>query len=127
MIVDRMQIAWEKAEDVPDYGLLFLILFGKNNVNEYGGSDESDADKLDLITNAAPGSTCLFTNGSIYRKDLDGWHKFGGETEETSANTNSISPTMSQLNIGRAQLVNDLNLSDVELDADNSDSDEEIV
>lgn len=77
--IDRMGI--RRTDGISDnerYGSLYLIKRRANNVNEYGGSDEADVSKLAAITNAAPGSTCLFTNGDIYRLELDGWKKFGG-------------------------------------------------
>lgn len=77
MIIDRMGINRVNKDVVPDYGTLFLIKKGQNNVNEYGG-DISDLEKLDLIINAALGSTCLFDDGSLYRKGIDGWIKIGG-------------------------------------------------
>ena len=74
MIIDRMGIARKSENDVPDYGSLYMIDHGFNNVNEYGGDDDDSA-KLVLLTNAAPGSTCLFDNGDLYRKGLTSWVK----------------------------------------------------
>lgn len=79
MYRDRMDIYRKIGEETPDYGSLYLIRRGDNKVNEYGGTNEEDSEKLELITNAADGSTCLFVNGSLYRKELDGWNKMGGE------------------------------------------------
>ena len=80
MITDRMRINHADTDEIPDYGSLFLRIFDeKTHVNDYGGSDDSDVDKLDLITNAAVGSTCLFISGDIYIKTFDGWAKFGGD------------------------------------------------
>ena len=79
MIIDEMGIAWENAQDVPNYGSLYFVKCYYNGVKEYGGSNEEDATKLDLITNAALGSTCLFSNGEIYRLEKSGWTKFGGD------------------------------------------------
>lgn len=79
MIKDRMGIYRKSKTDVPDYGSLFLIKESKNAVNEYGGSDSADVEKLALITNAACGSTCLLTDGTLYRKEIDGWNEIGGE------------------------------------------------
>lgn len=76
---DRMGI--RRTDEISDnerYGSLYLIKRRANNVNDYGGSDEADVSKLAAITNAAPGSTCLFTNGDIYRLELTGWNEFGG-------------------------------------------------
>ena len=67
MITDRMRINHADTDAIPDYGSLFLRMFDEmTHVNDYCGSDESDVDKLDLITNAAVGSTCLFISGDIY-------------------------------------------------------------
>lgn len=80
MITDRMRINHADTDEIPDYGSLFLRMFDeKTHVNDYCGSDDSDVDKLDLITNAAVGSTCLFVNGDIYIRTFDGWAKFGGD------------------------------------------------
>lgn len=77
MVKDRMNIYQKTKEEIPDYGSLFLVKTRQDNVNDYGG-DISDLEKLDLITNAAVGSTCLFDDGSLYRKGIDGWIKIGG-------------------------------------------------
>lgn len=77
MVKDRMNIYWKTKEEIPNYGSLFLVKIRQNNVNDYGG-DISDLEKLDLITNAAVGSTCLFDDGSLYRKGIDSWIKIGG-------------------------------------------------
>ena len=79
MYQDRMGIYRKIREATPDYGSLYLIRKEKDKVNEYGGTHEEDSEKLELITNAAEGSTCLFINGSLYRKELNGWNKMGGE------------------------------------------------
>lgn len=77
MVKDRMGIDRLNKNDVPDYGSLFLIKKTQDNINEYGGSYVADVEKLELISNAALGSTCLFTNGDLYRKELSGWNKMG--------------------------------------------------
>lgn len=77
MVKDRMGIDRLNKNDVPDYGSLFLIKKTNDNINEYGGTNIEDAIKLELISNAAFGSTCLFTNGDLYRKELSGWNKMG--------------------------------------------------
>ena len=94
MIIDRMKISRTTRTDIPDYGSLFLIKETKNGINEYGGTDIEDASKLTLITNAALGSTCLFTNGSLYRKELNGWNQMGESTsteeEQTPIDTTPV-------------------------------------
>lgn len=115
MYVDRMQIQRNDAEATPDYGTLFLIKQRKTNVNDYGGSDIADVSKLVNITAAAVGSTCLFSNGDIYRLELDGWAKFG--ENETAAASNSASPAslnLSPLDINRNDLMNKTSSSDIE-------------
>lgn len=77
MTKDRMEIYRSNENAVPDYGSLFLIKKTNDNVNEYGGTNIEDVVKLELISNAAFGSTCLFTNGDLYRKEFSGWNKMG--------------------------------------------------
>lgn len=117
MITDRMRINHADGESLPDYGSLYLVKFNKlTHVNDYGGSNTDDVSKLDLITNASAGSTCLFANGDIYRRELDGWAKFG-EEEETAAASNSASPAslnLSPLDINRNDLTNETGASDIE-------------
>ena len=102
MITDRM-------DEIPDYGSLFLRIFDeKTHVNDYCGSDVSDVGKLDLITNAAVGSTCLFISGDIYIRTFDGWTKFGEEDEETAASSASpASLNLTPMSINRNDLMND--------------------
>ena len=89
MIKDRMEIYRSNENAVPDYGSLFLIKKTNDNVNEYGGTDTEDVVKVELISNAAFGSTCLFTNGDLYRKEFSGWNKMG----ENPTNNNEEEPT----------------------------------
>lgn len=89
MIKDRMEIYRSNENAVPDYGSLFLIKKTNDNVNEYGGTNIEDVVKLELISNAAFGSTCLFTNGDLYRKEFFGWNKMG----ENPTNNNEEEPT----------------------------------
>lgn len=89
MTKDRMEIYRSNENAVPDYGSLFLIKKTNDNVNEYGGTNIKDVVKLELISNAAFGSTCLFTNGDLYRKELSGWNKMG----ENQTNNNEEEPT----------------------------------
>ena len=84
MVTDRMGINRQSKNDVPDYGSLFLIKKREDKINEYGGSNIVDAEKLDFITDAGYGSTCLFTNGDLYRKEIAGWNKMGGATAATT-------------------------------------------
>jgi hypothetical protein len=84
MTKDRMEIYRSNKNDVPDYGSLFLIKKTRDNINEYGGSYTDDVEKLDLITDAGYGSTCLFTSGDLYRKEFSGWNKMGEEPAAAS-------------------------------------------
>lgn len=77
MVKDRMNVYWKTKEEIPDYGSLFLIKTRQDNVNEYGG-DIDDFEKLDLLTTAALGSTCLFDDGTLYRKGINDWIEIGG-------------------------------------------------
>lgn len=85
-------------DSVPNFGSLYAVKIGSGSikdVNEYGGEDESDAAYLDNITNAACGSTCLFSNGSIYRCEPSGWKKFGevtGNANVTDTSSLHLSP-----------------------------------
>lgn len=63
---------------VPDFGSIYLVKSRYNGVNDYG-LNEADVSKLDLITNAAPGSTALCDDtGNLYRLTKSGWVLFGG-------------------------------------------------
>lgn len=115
MITDRMRINHADTDAIPDYGSLFLRIFDKQtHVNDYCGSDDSDVDKLDLITNAAVGSTCLFISGDIYIKTLDGWVKFGEVTDSTASAAGTSGLHLSPLGIDRNTLYGDdaVNLDD---------------
>ena len=107
------------AGSVPNFGSLYGVKIRAGDikaVNDYAGETESDADKLDNITNAAPGSTCLFSNGSLYRLELSGWKKFGESgTAQTTASTNSLN--LSPLNIGRNMLLDNADVQENELEA----------
>lgn len=115
--IDRMGI--RRTDGISDnerYGSLYLIKRRANNVNEYGGSDEADVSKLAAITNAAPGSTCLFINGDIYRLELTGWKKFGeeAETETASSNSSPASLNLSPVGISKADLTSDVSFDEGE-------------
>lgn len=62
----------------PDFGSIYAVRLGYNSVNDYGLNEE-DVSKLDLITNAAPGSTALCDDtGNLYRLTKSGWVLVGG-------------------------------------------------
>ena len=113
---DRMDIFRDdNITDEVRYGSLFPVRLRTKYINDYAGETESDADKLDNITNAAPGSTCLFSNGSLYRLELSGWKKFGESgTSQAAASTNSLN--LSPLNIGRNVLLDNADVQENELE-----------
>lgn len=124
--IDQMGIDRCAIENVPDYGTLYLIKKDDlHHINDYAGENESDADKLNNITNAAPGSTCLFSNGSLYRLELSGWKKFGESgTAQTTASTNSLN--LSPLNIGRNVLIDNADVQENDLEYVGEETDEEL-
>lgn len=64
-------------ESVPDFGSIYRVRERQSNVHDYG-LNSADVSKLDLITNAAPGSTALCDDtGDLYRLTKAGWVKFG--------------------------------------------------
>lgn len=85
------------SSDVPDFGSIFCskLLGGATfkGVNEYG-LKSADVEKLDLITNAACGSTafCVDTT-DIYVLMNTGWEKVG-DTGEEQASTLNLSPNL---------------------------------
>lgn len=122
MYTDRMRINHDDDETLPDYGSLFLVHYDeRTRVNDYGGA-VADVEKLELITNAAPGSTCLFSNGDIYRLELDGWTKFGeeAETETASSNSSPASLNLSPVDISKADLTSDVSFGETEDTEDDS-------
>lgn len=81
------------SDNVPDFGSIYAVkLQGGANFkgrNDYG-LFETDVSKLDLITNAAPGSTALCDDtGNLYRLTKSGWVLFG-ENSSTSSSTASL-------------------------------------
>lgn len=120
MRIDRMGIQRPDTDTRTDaelYGSLYLVCQRHNGVNDYGGSNTDDVSKLDLITNASPGSTCLFANGDIYRRELDGWAKFGEEHEETMAASSSANPAnlnLTPLDFNRNDLMGETGLNNIE-------------
>lgn len=76
---------------VPDFGSIYDVKLRYNGKNDYG-LFEADVSKLDLITNAAPGSTALCDDtGNLYRLTKSGWVLFGSNANNSSSNSNSIS------------------------------------
>ena len=76
-------------DNVPDFGSIYDVKLRYNGKNDYG-LDEEDVSKLDLITNASPGSTALCDDtGNLYRLTKSGWVLFG-ENSSTSSSTASL-------------------------------------
>lgn len=112
--------------EAPDFGSIFRSRERHDNVHEYGLNSE-DVSKLDLITNAAPGSTALCTDtGDIYILTKTGWAKFGKEAETETAGSNSspASLNLSPLNIDRADLTSDISVDEAE---NNENGREELI
>ena len=95
-----------EAGTEPDFGSIYRskegqIKDGQDGVHEYGLNSE-DVDKLDLITNARPGSTALCDDtADIYRLTKSGeWQKFG----EDAVSTRSVqsAPTVAPLSLGKS-------------------------
>lgn len=111
--------------DAPDFGSIFRSRERHDNVHEYGLNSE-DVSKLDLITNAAPGSTALCTDtADIYILTKTGWAKFGeeAETETASSNSSPASLNLSPMDIDKAALTSAVsfdkgeNIEDIEDDS----------
>lgn len=127
MRVDRMGIIRSDSDTTTDterYGSLYMAKQRHNSVNDYGGSDTADVSKLTNITTAGVGSTCLFSNGDIYRLELSGWAKFGGDSESV-AGTNTNTLNLSSLSLDRSQLLGSTAESTAEADAPTAESDSE--
>lgn len=105
--------------DVPDFGSIYRVCERQNNVHDYG-LDSADVSKLDLITNAAPGSTALCDDtADIYRLTKSGWVKFG-EPESLNSSASSVSP----LSLGHRAFIESFDLPDAASDAE---SDGELI
>lgn len=73
-----MGIKFDADDDIPNFGSIYARKLNNNGVNDYG-LNETDIDKLDLLTNADYGSTALCDDtGNLYTKRKTGWAKFGG-------------------------------------------------
>ena len=116
--------------DVPDFGSIYRVCERQNNVHDYG-LNSADVSKLDLITNAAPGSTALCDDtADIYRLTKSGWVKFGESTETeteplTSLNLLNLSPNLTSLtpNTDRVDLSDHLDEIGKESDVEAIDED----
>lgn len=112
----------------PDFGSIYRVCERQNNVHDYG-LDSADVSKLDLITNAAPGSTALCDDtADIYRLTKSGWVKFGESTETeplTSLNLLNLSPNLTSLtpNTDRVDLSDHLDEIGKESDVEAVDED----
>lgn len=64
-----------EAGSEPDFGSIYRVREGASGVHEYG-LNETDASKLSLITNAAPGSSAFCDDTmEVYRLTKTGWIK----------------------------------------------------
>lgn len=84
----------------PDFGSIYRCCERQNGVHDYG-LNVADVEKLDLITNAAPGSTALCDDtADIYRLTKTGWVMFG----EDAVSTRSVqsAPTVVPLSLGKS-------------------------
>lgn len=94
-----MGMVFDESE-APDFGSIYCSRLRGGatftGVNEYGLKAE-DVEKLDLITNAACGSTafCVDTT-DIYVLMNTGWEKVGDTGEAAQASTLNLSPNFSQ-------------------------------
>lgn len=97
----------------PDFGSIYRVHEGVSGVHEYGLNSE-DVDKLDIITNAAPGSTALCDDtADIYRLTKTGWVMFGaGSQAGTSDSTNSVSLSFAPVSIDRPVITDDITETD---------------
>lgn len=115
--------------DAPDFGSIFRSRARHDNVHEYGLNSE-DVSKLDLITNAAPGSTALCTDtADIYILTKTGWAKFGEEAEAETAGSNSspASLNLSPMDIDKAALTSDVSFDGGEDVEDTGDDSGELI
>ena len=109
----------------PDFGSIYRVCERQNNVHDYG-LDSADVSKLDLITNAAPGSTALCDDtADIYRLTKSGWVKFGESTETEPLTSLNLSPNLTSLtpNTDRVDLSDHLDEIGKESDVEAIDED----
>ncbi len=87
----------------PDFGSIYRVHEGVSGVHEYGLNSE-DVDKLDIITNAAPGSTALCDDtADIYRLTKTGWVMFGAGSQSTrSVDASDTSLSSTPLNLDKS-------------------------
>lgn len=97
-----MGMAFEEG-NVPDFGSIYRVSEGLYGVHEYGLNSE-DVEKLDLITNAVPGSTALCDDtADIYRLTKNGWVMLGAGSQSTrSADASNTSLSSTPLNLGKS-------------------------
>lgn len=119
-----MGMIFESGEE-PDFGSIYRCCERQNGVHDYGLNAE-DVEKLDLITNVAPGSTALCDDtADIYRLTKSGeWQKFG----EDAVSTRSVqsAPTVAPLSLGKtvAEPENDFNFGDISFEEKEGPSEE---
>lgn len=87
----------------PDFGSIYRCCERQNGVHDYG-LNVADVEKLDLITNAAPGSTALCDDtADIYRLTKNGWVMLGAGSQSTrSVDASNTSLSSTPLNLGKS-------------------------
>ena len=113
--VSIMGMEFESGTEL-DFGSIRMTHTKYNGVNEYI-LKSSDINKLDLITNAADGSTALCVDtADLYILHMGEWVKFGEVSEENTENTaQTQSVNLSPLNINREELTESSGLNKSEL------------
>ena len=96
-----MGMVFDESE-APDFGSVYCSKLRGGatfkGVNEYGLNAE-DVEKLDGITNAAPGSTAFCVDTcDLYVLMNDAWAKVGGD--ESDSRSLNISPTLERTDLG---------------------------
>lgn len=98
-----MGMVFDESE-APDFGSIYCSKLRGGatftGVNEYG-LKSADVAKLDLITNAACGSTafCVDTT-DIYVLMNTGWERVGGDESDSRSVSLNISPALERTDIG---------------------------
>lgn len=117
-----MGMIFESGEE-PDFGSIYRCCERQNGVHDYG-LNVADVDKLDLITNAAPGSTALCDDtADIYRLTKSGeWQKFGEDATRSVQSASTVAP----LSLGKtvAEPENDFDFDDFSFEEKEEPSEE---
>ena len=101
------------SDNVPDFGSIRMTKSRYNGVNDYI-LKSTDLIKLDLITNAADGSTAICVDtADLYILHMGEWVKLGEDSTENTAQTQSVN--LSPLNISREKLTGSSGLNEPEI------------